>query len=359
MRPLAPRTAAGPSPLLQARPAEAATQGPDRSNCSTARPPRPAARPRRRPLPRAKAPARRSPPAAIQVETRKPVPAPRTGRGAAAAGASQARGNGPAKLFVLDTNVLLHDPTSLFRFEEHDIYLPMITLEELDNHKKGMTEVARNARQVSRDLDAPAPPRARSTRSRASRCRRRATAKPAASCSSRPSSSTPRRRRACRRARPTTRSWRVVQALREQHARRATWCWCPRTSTCASRRARWACPPRTTSTTRRWTTATCSTPASSPLPADFWDKHGKTMESWNQGGHTFYRIVGPLVPLAADQPVRLPRDARRRAAVRARHRDHRQVGGAARRCKRLHARRRTPSGASPRATASRTSRSTC
>src|SRR5260221_13843309 len=57
------------------------------------------------------------------------------------------------KLFVLDTNVLMHDPTSLFRFEEHDVYLPMITLEELDNNKKGMTEVARNARQASRFLD--------------------------------------------------------------------------------------------------------------------------------------------------------------------------------------------------------------
>ncbi|MGO4611551.1 PIN domain-containing protein, partial [Variovorax sp. 2RAF20] len=51
-------------------------------------------------------------------------------------------------------NVLMHDPTSLFRFEEHDVYLPMMTLEELDNHKKGMSEVARNARQVSRTLDA-------------------------------------------------------------------------------------------------------------------------------------------------------------------------------------------------------------
>ncbi|MFA6971509.1 MAG: PhoH family protein [Gallionella sp.] len=57
------------------------------------------------------------------------------------------------KLFVLDTNVLLHDPTSLYRFEEHDICLPMFVLEELDNKKKGMTEVARNARQVSRFLD--------------------------------------------------------------------------------------------------------------------------------------------------------------------------------------------------------------
>ena len=58
------------------------------------------------------------------------------------------------KLFVLDTNVLMHDPMCLFRFEEHDIFLPMIVLEELDSHKKGMTEVARNARQTSRMLDA-------------------------------------------------------------------------------------------------------------------------------------------------------------------------------------------------------------
>ena len=61
---------------------------------------------------------------------------------------------GPKRLFVLDTNVLLHDPVALFRFEEHDIYLPMIVLEELDGHKKGMTEVARNGRQTSRLLDA-------------------------------------------------------------------------------------------------------------------------------------------------------------------------------------------------------------
>jgi len=49
--------------------------------------------------------------------------------------------------------VLMHDPTSLFRFEEHDLYVPMMTLEELDANKKGMSEVARNARQTSRTLD--------------------------------------------------------------------------------------------------------------------------------------------------------------------------------------------------------------
>ena len=57
------------------------------------------------------------------------------------------------KIFVLDTNVLMHDPSCLFRFEEHDVFIPIMTLEELDNHKKGMTEIARNARQASRMLD--------------------------------------------------------------------------------------------------------------------------------------------------------------------------------------------------------------
>ncbi|MGE5467110.1 MAG: PhoH family protein [Ignavibacteria bacterium] len=57
------------------------------------------------------------------------------------------------KIFILDTNVLMHDPTSLYRFEEHDVFVPMMTLEELDANKKGMSEVARNARQASRTLD--------------------------------------------------------------------------------------------------------------------------------------------------------------------------------------------------------------
>jgi len=57
------------------------------------------------------------------------------------------------KFFVLDTNVLMHDPTAIFRFEEHDIFLPMVVLEELDAHKKGMSESARNVRQISRFLD--------------------------------------------------------------------------------------------------------------------------------------------------------------------------------------------------------------
>ena len=61
--------------------------------------------------------------------------------------------NTKKRLFVLDTNVLIHDPTALFRFAEHDLFLPMVVLEELDNNKRGHSEVARNARQASRFLD--------------------------------------------------------------------------------------------------------------------------------------------------------------------------------------------------------------
>ena len=80
-------------------------------------------------------------------------PAPRPARGGRAERSRATLAPDAIKLFVLDTNVLLHDPSSLFRFEEHDIFLPIVTLEELDNNKKGMSEVARNARQVSRSLD--------------------------------------------------------------------------------------------------------------------------------------------------------------------------------------------------------------
>ena len=57
------------------------------------------------------------------------------------------------RIYVLDTNVLMHDPTALFKFEEHDVYLPMQVIEELDNGKKGTSEASRNARQVSRFLN--------------------------------------------------------------------------------------------------------------------------------------------------------------------------------------------------------------
>nr|WP_084386594.1 PhoH family protein [Castellaniella caeni] len=104
--------------------------------------------------PAASAQARAKKPEADKAEA--PQPATRQAASTAAGKAKARTRRLPAaqrKLFVLDTNVLLHDPTSLFRFAEHDVFLPMIVLEELDHQKKGMSEVARNARQVSRYLD--------------------------------------------------------------------------------------------------------------------------------------------------------------------------------------------------------------
>jgi PhoH-like ATPase len=74
-------------------------------------------------------------------------------RAASGAAAKLRRRRADSRIFVLDTNVLMHDPTAIFRFEEHDIYIPMTVLEELDAGKKGLSEQARNVRQVSRFLD--------------------------------------------------------------------------------------------------------------------------------------------------------------------------------------------------------------
>lgn len=57
------------------------------------------------------------------------------------------------RLFVLDTNILMHDPTCLFRFQEHDVFIPMMVLEELDKNKRGHSDVAQSARQASRFME--------------------------------------------------------------------------------------------------------------------------------------------------------------------------------------------------------------
>ncbi len=57
-------------------------------------------------------------------------------------------------IYVLDTNVLIHDPNALLRFDEHNVVIPMVVLEEMDKVKRGMDEIARNVREVSRTLDA-------------------------------------------------------------------------------------------------------------------------------------------------------------------------------------------------------------
>jgi predicted ribonuclease YlaK len=57
------------------------------------------------------------------------------------------------KVFLLDTNVLLHDPNAMLRFEDNDVALPITVIEELDRFKKQPDMVGRNARQTSRRLD--------------------------------------------------------------------------------------------------------------------------------------------------------------------------------------------------------------
>ena len=212
--------------------------------------------------------------------------------------ARKPRGTGPAKLFVLDTNVLMHDPMSLFRFEEHDIYLPMITLEELDGHKRGMTEVSRNARQVSRDLDALA-------------------ATMGARDASGMSEGLPLSRTGHREAggklffqtnlvnvnlpaglpqgKADNQILGVVQALQEQTPKRDVVLVSKDINMRIKARAL-GLPAEDYFNDKTLDDGDLLYTGVLQLPTDFWERHGKTMESWNQGGLTYYRISGPLVP---------------------------------------------------------------
>jgi PhoH-like ATPase len=58
------------------------------------------------------------------------------------------------KKYIFDTNVLLYDPQAIFKFADNDVVIPITVIEEIDNFKKDENETGRNARQVSRFLDA-------------------------------------------------------------------------------------------------------------------------------------------------------------------------------------------------------------
>lgn len=201
---------------------------------------------------------------------------------------------GPSKLFVLDTNVLMHDPMSLFRFEEHDIFLPMIVLEELDGHKKGMTEVARNARQASRTLDALAGAKEADI---AQGLRLDTTGhREAGGClffqtmplsSGLPMGLPP--------GKADNQILSVVQALREKHA--------PREVVLVSKDINMRVKARALGLAtddyqndKTLDDLELMYSGSLALPPDFWTKNGKTVESWQTGSHTYYRITGPVVP---------------------------------------------------------------
>ncbi len=205
---------------------------------------------------------------------------------------------GPAKLFVLDTNVLLHDPMSLFRFDEHDIYLPMITLEELDGHKKGLTEVARNARQVSRELD-----------TLATDLNTRQQVDPAAGIELAKTGHIEAKGKlyfqttglavelptGLPQGKADNQILGVVQALRTQHHGREV--------VLVSKDINMRIKARALGLTaedyfndKTLEDGDLLYTGVQALPADFWERHAKGMESWQQGGATFYRITGPAVP---------------------------------------------------------------
>lgn len=67
--------------------------------------------------------------------------------------APRAKHAGLPKIFVLDTNVLLHDYKALYKFQENDIVIPLVDLEEIDHFKKGQDQINFNAREIMRSLD--------------------------------------------------------------------------------------------------------------------------------------------------------------------------------------------------------------
>lgn len=195
------------------------------------------------------------------------------------------------KLFVLDTNVLLHDPSSLFRFEEHDVFLPMMTLEELDHQKKGMTEVARNARQVSRsldtlvgehrDLDLGLPLDGLGHKDAVGRLFFQTTAIANTLPPDLPM------------GKADNQILGVVRALHDQFTDREV--------VLVSKDINMRLKARTLSLSAEdyfndqvLEDSDLLYSGMLALPDNFWNKHGKGVESWQQGGTTFYRITGPL-----------------------------------------------------------------
>ena len=196
-----------------------------------------------------------------------------------------------SKIFVLDTNVLMHDPSSLFHFEEHDIFLPMITLEELDNNKKGMTEVARNARQASRFLDeiVSGAQSAMEDGFPLSAHNR--------SCSGRLFLQTKQMNGELPAGMPTSKADNqiisVVMSLQQQHPKREVILVSKDINMRIKARALGFAAEDYFNDKVLEDTDLLYTGLKA-LPQDFWDSHGKGMESWQASGHTYYRIKGPL-----------------------------------------------------------------
>ncbi|TNF58351.1 MAG: PhoH family protein [Burkholderiales bacterium] len=208
-------------------------------------------------------------------------------------GKPRSRIQGRSRLFVLDTNVLLHDPVSLFRFEEHDIFLPMIVLEELDGHKKGMTEVARNGRQTSRTLDALA---AQAGGDMSKGLKLSATGHQSARgllyFQTEPltddlPSSLPQ-------GKADNQILGVVHALGRKHPDREVILVSKDINMRVKARAL-GLAAEDYENDKTLDDGELLYSGALALPSDFWTRQSKTIESWQSGSHTFYRVSGPAV----------------------------------------------------------------
>ena len=236
------------------------------------------------------------------------------------------------KLFVLDTNVLMHDPTSLFRFEEHDLYIPMATLEELDNNKKGMSEVSRNARQTSRYLDEMITHGAGGIAGGielATHGDKTATGRLYLQTEA-INGELPARLAS---GKSDNQILAVVMHLREIHPQRPVILVSKDINMRIKAHALGLAAEDYFNDKALEDTDLLYTGARE-LPADFWNRHAKDMESWQQGGHTWYRVHGPLcsklllnefVYLEADRPFHAQvREAGGKTAVLTTLRDYAQ-----------------------------------
>ncbi|MCX7960520.1 MAG: PhoH family protein, partial [Burkholderiales bacterium] len=199
------------------------------------------------------------------------------------------------KLFVLDTNVLIHDPTCLFRFEEHDVYLPMGTLEELDNHKTGLSDVARNARQASRFLDEIIPARVTDigqglpirTRAGGPAARGRLFLQTEAIDGELPATLAA--------GKTDNRILAVVRHLQKKEPQREVILVSKDINMRIKARAL-GLAAEDYANDKVLEDADLLYTGTRQLPPGFWDSHARDMESWKKDGHTYYRIHGPLVP---------------------------------------------------------------
>lgn len=203
------------------------------------------------------------------------------------------------RVFVLDTNVLMHDPTALFRFDEHDVYLPMMVLEEIDAGKKGMSEAARNARQFSRFIDdlinnldkaaidegiPLAAPFDRGGGKTVSAGRLFFETTPASGVlpDSLPGQSADNRILACTLALQALRpAERVTLVSKDVNLR-------IKAAVLGLHAEDYFNDKTLNDVDLLYTGAT-------ELPTDFWETHGKQMDSWQEDGRTFYRVNGPEV----------------------------------------------------------------